>query len=339
MTTMRFRGRSYRNGCVPSSVLDELQPSGRHGTDGRSRAFLRKDAAASWNRAIDDVRAGTGLQLTVRGWNRSLAEQQGFFLQRYRRGARSPFGDYRRYDGSTWGRVGGAAAAVPGYSNHGWALAVDVQDFGGVGEWGNARRAKAFPILREHGWTDVEGRRVNEPWHLVYCPGDDHGARRGRGRAAGRSGARAALRRPLRRATTLRPHRPPTLRRGTRRPAGVRLWASVLAAEGLYAGELGGRFGEDLDAATRAFQERSHLLVDGIVGPKTWYTSVLGVEPGSRGAAVRVAQVVAGLRGAAVDGVAGSVFAARWKRVQRWLGVAADAHLGPRTVAALVRKG
>ncbi|MFD6176215.1 MULTISPECIES: peptidoglycan-binding protein [unclassified Isoptericola] len=338
MTTMRFRGRSYRNGCVPSAVLDELRPHGRHGTDGRSRAFLRKDAAASWNRAVDDVRAGTGLQLTVRGWNRSLGEQQAFFFQRYRRGARSPFGDYRRYDGSTWGRVGGAAAAVPGYSNHGWALAVDVQDFGGVGEWGNPRRAKAYPILREHGWTETEGRRVNEPWHLVYCPAEDRGARR-RGRGASRGAGRTALRRPLARSATLRPHRPPTLRRGSRRPAWVRLWAGVLAAEGVYAGALVGTFDDALDRATRTFQGRADVTVDGIVGPQTWYSSLRGVKPGSRGPAVRVAQVVAGLRGAALDGVAGSVFAGRWKRVQRWLGVAADAEIGPRTVAALLRKG
>ncbi|GAA1741982.1 hypothetical protein GCM10009809_41860 [Isoptericola hypogeus] len=321
MSTMRFGGRTYRNGDLPSAVLDELVPFGRHGTSAASRAFLRSDAAGSWNRAAREIRSEAGLDLTARGWNRSRSEQEAFFLQRYRRGARSPYGDYRRYAGSTWGRVDGAAAAVPGYSNHGWGLAVDVNDFGGVGEFGNARRGAAFPILRNHGWTETEGRRVDEPWHLVYSPSADRGA--------GRRSAAAESRRP---------RRPPTIKLGSRTPRWTRLWKAFLAAERVYGANTGPSFGEELEEATRTWQKRAGIVPDGVVGPKTWFAAIEDVRPGRKGPAVKIAQEIAGLTGRHVDGVAGSVFATRWKQIQRWLGVVPDARIGDATIAALVRK-
>jgi hypothetical protein len=331
MSTMKFGRHRYRNGELPSRAMAEVLPRGKHGTSGRSRAFLRKDAAASWNRAVAQVEADVGLQLTVRGWTRTITEQRTFFFQRYRRGARSPFADYRRFDGATYGRVKGAAAAVPGYSNHGWGLAVDVNDFGGVGEFGNRRRSKAYPILKEHGWTETEGRRVSEPWHLVYSPSADHGA--GSRPARRRRAASSAVA-----ARTLKPQRPPTIKARSRRATWTRLWKEFLRAEGAFDGPAGPGFGAGLTAATTAWQKRAGLVPDGVVGPKTWYTSLDGLRSGSKGPAVKIAQQVAGLRGAHVDGVAGSVFVTRWKQVQRWLGVAPDAKIGDRTVSALIRK-
>lgn len=175
MATKTYAGVAYSNGKTPTSLLGEVLPSGIHGTSRTKRAYLRKDAAASWNRAVKEVKAKTGLTLSVRGWNRSYAEQVLFFRQRYTAGAYSRYGDYRRWNGVQYGRVRGAAAAAPGYSNHGWGLAVDVNDFGGVGQFNNARRNKAYPILAKHGWTETEGRRVSEPWHLVYDPSKDRG--------------------------------------------------------------------------------------------------------------------------------------------------------------------
>jgi hypothetical protein len=55
------------------------------------------------------------------------------------------------------------AAAVPGTSNHGWGLAVDV-----------ATRAAAVWILKHghrFGWSWDEGRRVGEWWHFRYVGG------------------------------------------------------------------------------------------------------------------------------------------------------------------------
>lgn len=161
-----YAGKTYSNGSVPASLLAPLDG------DNYGNAELRRDAAASWNRARAEVKAKTGITLTVRGWNRSLAEQERFFFQRYRRQARGGL-DPRWYKGARYVRFTGAPAAIPGTSNHGLGLAVDVVDFGVAGTLGNARRAASIAILKRHGWTDEEGQSIAEPWHLVYNPAKD----------------------------------------------------------------------------------------------------------------------------------------------------------------------
>lgn len=156
---------TYANGSVPAGLLAPL--------DGQPEASLRADAAAAWNRARADVRRQTGITLRVRGWNRTLAEQERFYLQRHRL-ARPGEGVCCRWKGRPYVFTGTAHAAAPGTSNHGWGLAVDVEDFGAVGQFNHPRRVKAFPILAAHGWTDTEGRgAIREPWHLVYDPARD----------------------------------------------------------------------------------------------------------------------------------------------------------------------
>lgn len=52
------------------------------------------------------------------------------------------------------------AAAVPGTSNHGWGIAVDIP-FADAQAW----------IVRSgapYGWSNAEGARVGEPWHMGY---------------------------------------------------------------------------------------------------------------------------------------------------------------------------
>lgn len=153
---------AYANGYVPASVLAPL--------DGQPHAFLRADAAAAWNRARADVKAKTGITLMVRGWNRSYAQQVQFYLERHRL-ARIGERVCCFWQGRPYKFTGTAHAAPPGTSNHGWGLAVDVIDFGGVGNFSHPRRVAAFPIMAKHGWTDTEGRgAIREPWHLVYNP-------------------------------------------------------------------------------------------------------------------------------------------------------------------------
>lgn len=175
MSTRKFNGTTYSNGRAPSSILAPLEPRGRHGNSGTAEAYLRSDAAASWNRAIKEVKRKTGIDLRVRGWNRSRAEQDRFWNQRmttsYISGRPRIF-----WNGRWWyRRPGYAAVAPPGTSNHGWGTTVDVIDFGGVGQWNHPRRVKAMPILKKHGWTDDEGRQahVQEPWHIEYVPSKD----------------------------------------------------------------------------------------------------------------------------------------------------------------------
>jgi len=162
-----YKGHTYTNGNVPKALLAPL--------DGENygNAVLRRDAAESWNRARAEVKAKTGIVLTVRGWNRSLAEQVTFYLQRHERAGK---GDRVccYWNGVPYRFTGTAHAAPPGTSNHGWGLAVDVVDFGGVGNFNHPRRVASIAILKKHGWTDDEGRgSIKEPWHLVYNPARD----------------------------------------------------------------------------------------------------------------------------------------------------------------------
>lgn len=158
---------NYKNGEVPASALAPL--------DGQPEAFLRADAAASWNRARKEIKAATGRDIRARGWNRTLAEQVKFFNLAYKPQA-SGGTDARWWNGRRYvRRPGKAAAAIPGTSNHGWGIAVDVEDFGLEHQWNSAWRAKAFPILAKHGWTDHSGRSIGEPWHIEYDPNKDKG--------------------------------------------------------------------------------------------------------------------------------------------------------------------
>src|SRR5690606_178404 len=172
MATQTYKGHTYGNGSLPKAILAPLD--GNNYALPGDPAVLRSDAAESWNRARKEALAKTGIDLTVRGWMRAKSDQERFFFQRYKANRTSPFGDYRWYKGVRYGRTNGAAAAIPGTSNHGWGLAVDVNDFGGVGNFGYWRRVQTIGILKRHGWTDDEGRgKIQEPWHLVYNPARD----------------------------------------------------------------------------------------------------------------------------------------------------------------------
>jgi peptidoglycan hydrolase-like protein with peptidoglycan-binding domain len=57
--------------------------------------------------------------------------------------------------------------------------------------------------------------------------------------------------------------------RTNQRGPDVEHWQRFLADQGLVCGPIDGIFGEATDAATRAFQRRECLDVDGIVGPNT----------------------------------------------------------------------
>jgi len=61
----------------------------------------------------------------------------------------------------------------------------------------------------------------------------------------------------------------PALKRGDRGQA-VTTLQQVLRETGDYLGEIDGIFGVQTEAAVRAFQKATNLVVDGIVGSKTW---------------------------------------------------------------------
>jgi len=149
--------------------------------------YLLKDAAYAWDRAC----AAFGKIVLITGAWRSYETQERIFLERYDRGnlagRRGYTNDVRWWPSanSYWTRKAGtAAAAVPGTSNHGGGLAVDVKTSRQKGDppyeqavifagWNDADRTRFLRVAAEHGWDDDEGRSVGEVWHLTYYPERD----------------------------------------------------------------------------------------------------------------------------------------------------------------------
>lgn len=307
--------------------------------DGRALAtapgfVLRSDAAV----AFDNANKAFGKDVILTGAWRSYETQERLFRERYQLGGWSPVGDYRTWNGRVWARVRGAAAAVPGTSNHGGGVAFDAKTRRDSSDpshskavvftsWNDRDRTGWLKAAREFGWRDDEGRRVGELWHITYYPHlDKH---------------RGDIITPGKKPKSKRkPHRIATIRRGddTWRTGLVQ---KRLTGYGSYNGKIDDKFGPRTENAVKDFQRARGLVVDGVVGPNTWYELAQGAEYGDRNEIkVDIAQRIAGLKGKKdVDGIAGNVFKHRWKQIQRWLGVVPDAKVGPNTVSKLQQKG
>ncbi len=105
-----------------------------------------------------------------------------------------------------------------------------------------------------------------------------------------------------------------------------------------------GIFGPITDAAVRAFQYSHGLVVDGIVGNKTWPALLFTVRIGSTGDAVRAVQeeLNFGLHEMeqqapelVVDGIFGSLTDQRVRAIQTICRITVDGIVGPRTWRAL----
>lgn len=160
--------------------------------------YLRSDAQKAWDRAV----AAFGKVVLVTGAWRSYATQEKLFdgekfpnqtpqYGRYSRGNRAGQRGYTNdvrwwpAKSSYWTRKEGtAAAAVPGTSNHGGGVAVDVKTRREAGDppyaeavvfgsWTDEDRTRFLRVAAEHGWDDDEGRSVNELWHLTYYAARD----------------------------------------------------------------------------------------------------------------------------------------------------------------------
>ena len=130
--------QGHDNGRIAAGDLDELSFA--------SGETLRRDAAEQLERLDKAYRARFGQHLKVRG-------------------------SYRSYDSQVSVKASrGYMAAVPGYSNHGWGVAVDLN--GGVEEYSSAQHrwlvqhAKKFG-WQNPGWAQADGRKP-EAWHWEY---------------------------------------------------------------------------------------------------------------------------------------------------------------------------
>ncbi|MGD7706730.1 peptidoglycan recognition protein family protein [Microlunatus sp. Y2014] len=102
-----------------------------------------------------------------------------------------------------------------------------------------------------------------------------------------------------------------------------------------------GTFGPQTDGAVRAFQDWADLVVDGVVGPKTWPKVVLTARQGDAGHHVRGVQVGLGGRGHAttVDGQFGPGTRAQVEAFQDSRDLVVDGVVGPITWSSLMARG
>lgn len=157
---------AYANGLIPLSAMTQLSTGG----------YLLANAAAAFEAWRVQARAaGFDMRPTSNSDAfRSLAIQEQIFFARYSTvdsGYRGP-GHIKAYRGRTYyikknpetGRAY-AVAATPGSSNHGRGLAVDIKNSGGFGGAYHNWMSRTGPAL---GFTNAEGRSINEPWHWVH---------------------------------------------------------------------------------------------------------------------------------------------------------------------------
>jgi len=131
---------------------------------------LRADAAAAWLAVVAEVRAQFGITLSLTDSYRPYAVQERIFRERYTTAYVTGI-DPRRWLGQTWWRLpGNSSAAVPGTSNHGWGMAIDVTGLGGFNGSTYAHLAAVAPA---HGWSNWAGRQIDEAWHWEYSPAAD----------------------------------------------------------------------------------------------------------------------------------------------------------------------
>lgn len=147
-----------KNGELDPALLAAIKPYGK---------LYAKSAAIAWAEMRAEARKN---DIALRPTSavdtyRPLSIQTAVFRARYQLKP-IPGRPVRRWNGELWyQKPNTAAAAVPGTSNHGWGLAVDIWNVGHNGrlEWllENARR---FGFAWE---------LESEPWHIRYILGDD----------------------------------------------------------------------------------------------------------------------------------------------------------------------
>lgn len=197
------------NGNLPNYMLGNI-PGGK----------LRKDAARHWNAMHKEIKDKTGIDIRPTGPRstyRSLYWQK-YFWSLYQSGR-------------------GNLAAVPGTSNHGWGLAVDVAT-PQMAELVNKYGAK-------YGWQKNWSDAPSEWWHFRWREGN--------------YGIKASS------------SKYPTIKKGSKGTAVKRLQVYLRAAGYLRANrKVTNDYNIWVRRAVRKFQRDNGIVDDGIVSTKTW---------------------------------------------------------------------
>lgn len=264
-----------KNGRLDPSLLRTVSPVADRGWSMHHLAARAYEAlrAAAW---------ADGIQLSLSGNPyRDYAGQEKMFRSRYRPGLPTSMDRKGRvWQGQRWYRFQGAPSAVPGTSNHGWGLAADfaIDTDGDIDyEWpvrSVDTKTVNWLVANAHRFGFSAEMQV-EPWHWRYVAGDrvpqavlDF--------EANLNAPVVPVPNPLAEvAAAIDAARKHVLRRGSGSGSKAEqdaVWwlQTLLTAKGYVLGKPDGRFGPRTEQAVRAFQRAHGLLVDGVVGPKTW---------------------------------------------------------------------
>jgi hypothetical protein len=208
------------NGALPNSTLAPIPGSGPFG-----RPKLRRDAARAYN----------ALHIySMQRWGISMALNEGDVGRAYRSVSRQQLAK----------RIYGSNAAVPGTSNHGLGINVDLENR--QQRWVIDQIGHQFGFSKK--WSDAQW----EWWHITFRAADYPKVNSIAGKASGS----------------------PTLRKGdSGKAVGNLQWR--LRTHGFTdlprKGEPGrGQFGPKTEKAVKAFQRKAGLTADGVVGQRTW---------------------------------------------------------------------
>lgn len=135
----------YGNGQIPLSALSLIPWDPSHG-DGGKGTYLRPDAAAALGELNTAFTARFGYALPINDGYRDIGTQMSTFLTK-----------------------GYPAAAMPGTSNHGWAMAIDIgtQSHGQLSE-GSPEFAWLTQNAPAYGWYHFGSVGNKEAWHWQY---------------------------------------------------------------------------------------------------------------------------------------------------------------------------
>ena len=140
------------NGKLPTSLLAEIRGG-----------FLHHTAASAYIKMQSDARkSGITLEPTSSADTyRRFSIQLKTFLHRYDNTVRKSVP--KKYQKKLWWlKPGFAGAAVPGTSNHGWGLAIDLK---------NCNQKTVEWLLKNADKYGFSWEDQSEPWHIRYYKG------------------------------------------------------------------------------------------------------------------------------------------------------------------------
>lgn len=254
------------NGNLDRSLLTRIQLD-----DGVS-AVLETNAAKAFEAMFEAARRDIpGLKIKHVGDYRTFAQQVRLFTERYAPVNLTAYlkaGSRRRYwsKGPEYGyssrywvlRSGMASAAVPGTSNHGWGLALDVAEENDADPFADPVSAALISwMVRNASRFGISAELQSEPWHWRYVAGDQPTP-------------------PPPNQTENIVNQLPTLRLNSTERDHVRRLQALLNTHGSKLVE-DGYFGPATESAVRNFQTIKRLTPDGVVGRAQTWPALLGV--------------------------------------------------------------